>query len=132
MYLQLCRKSFVGTRLELLFLARCQSTQAPSFNSQYLPQLYHTSPKRHQQLRTCSVISFHHLFSPLVDRTICVIGFLDSIVATKQMAMRFGYPVSPNRELVALGAGNLLASLFPGCLPAAGSITRSVHPYRLP
>lgn len=40
------------------------------------------------------------------------------------MAMRFGYPVSPNRELVALGAGNLLGSLIPGAIPVAGSITR--------
>ncbi|KAJ7634760.1 sulfate anion transporter [Roridomyces roridus] len=56
---------------------------------------------------------------------ICVVGFLDSIVAAKQNASRFGYSVSPNRELVALGASNLAASFVPGTLPAFGSITRS-------
>ncbi|THH10374.1 hypothetical protein EW146_g8389 [Bondarzewia mesenterica] len=56
---------------------------------------------------------------------IVVIGFLDSIVAAKQNAARFGYSVSPNRELVALGAANLSASFIPGTLPAYGSITRS-------
>ncbi|KAG9086297.1 hypothetical protein FRC06_003162 [Ceratobasidium sp. 370] len=56
---------------------------------------------------------------------ISVVGYLDSIVAAKQNAGRFGYSISPNRELVALGAGNLMSSFFPGTLPAYGSITRS-------
>ncbi|KAI0087124.1 sulfate anion transporter [Irpex rosettiformis] len=56
---------------------------------------------------------------------IAVAGFLDSIVSAKQNAARYGYSISPNRELVALGAGNIVASFVPGTLPAAGSITRS-------
>ncbi|CDO72606.1 hypothetical protein BN946_scf184985.g25 [Trametes cinnabarina] len=56
---------------------------------------------------------------------ISVVGFLDSIVAAKQNASRFGYSISPNRELVALGAGNIAGSFIPGTLPAYGSITRS-------
>ncbi|KAF8957348.1 sulfate anion transporter [Flammula alnicola] len=56
---------------------------------------------------------------------IAVVGFLDSIVAAKQNAARFGYSISPNRELVALGAANLAGSFVPGTLPAFGSITRS-------
>lgn len=56
---------------------------------------------------------------------ISVIGFLDSIVAAKQAGLRFGYSVSPNRELVALGAANFAASFVPGTLPAFGSITRT-------
>ncbi|KAF8589481.1 hypothetical protein K439DRAFT_1628706 [Ramaria rubella] len=73
----------------------------------------------------------HSLNYKLFKRTastailISVIGFLDSIVAAKQNAVRFGYSISPNRELVALGAGNLAASFIPGTLPAYGSITRS-------
>ena len=55
---------------------------------------------------------------------IAVVGFLDSVVAAKQNAARFGYSISPNRELVALGAANLVASFVPGTLPAFGSITR--------
>jgi len=56
---------------------------------------------------------------------ISVVGFLDSIVAAKSNAARYGYSISPNRELVALGVGNLAGSFIPGTLPAFGSITRS-------
>ena len=62
----------------------------------------------------------------LIYRLIAVVGFLDSIVAAKQNAARFGYSISPNRELVALGAANLAGSFIPGTLPAFGSITRCV------
>ena len=55
---------------------------------------------------------------------ISVVGFLDSIAAAKQNGARFGYSISPNRELVALGVGNLVGSFVPGTLPAFGSITR--------
>lgn len=58
---------------------------------------------------------------------ISVIGFLDSIVSSKQNAAKYGYSISPNRELVALGAGNIAGSFIPGTLPAYGSITRSVY-----
>ncbi|THU89763.1 sulfate anion transporter [Dendrothele bispora CBS 962.96] len=54
-----------------------------------------------------------------------VVGYLDSMVAAKQAASRFGYTISPNRELVALGASNLAGSFVPGTLPAFGSITRT-------
>lgn len=63
----------------------------------------------------------YHASSSLIS----VIGFFDSIVSAKQNASRFGYSISPNRELVALGAGNLVGSFIPGTLPAYGSITRS-------
>ncbi|KAF5375547.1 hypothetical protein D9615_009135 [Tricholomella constricta] len=56
---------------------------------------------------------------------ISIVGFLDSIVAAKQNSARFGYGISPNRELVALGVANLAGSFIPGTLPAYGSITRS-------
>ncbi|KAH9976090.1 sulfate anion transporter [Lactifluus volemus] len=56
---------------------------------------------------------------------ISIIGFLDSIVAAKQNAARYSYSISPNRELVALGAANLTGAFVPGTLPAYGSITRS-------
>lgn len=61
---------------------------------------------------------------------ISIIGYLDSIVAAKQSGARFGYSVSPNRELVALGAANLVGSFIPGTLPAYGSITRYSDHYR--
>lgn len=57
---------------------------------------------------------------------IVVIGYLDSIVAAKQNAAKFGYSISPNRELVALGSANIVGSFVPGLLPAFGSITRYI------
>ncbi|ORY73400.1 sulfate transporter family-domain-containing protein [Leucosporidium creatinivorum] len=56
---------------------------------------------------------------------IAVLGFLDSIVGAKDSASKFDYPISPNRELVAIGAANLATSLVSGTLPGYGSITRS-------
>ena len=61
-----------------------------------------------------------------LSRVCVIVGFLDSIVAAKQNAGLYGYSISPNRELVALGAGNLVGSFVPGTLPAFGSITRWV------
>lgn len=77
------------------------------------------------QLCTCSLLwSSCCLANHVLFRLISVVGFLDSIVAAKQNAGRFGYTISPNRELVALGAGNIIGSFVPGTLPAYGSITR--------
>ncbi|BGP52635.1 hypothetical protein JCM8202_004835 [Rhodotorula sphaerocarpa] len=56
---------------------------------------------------------------------IAVLGFLDSIVAAKDMASKYDYPISPNRELCALGFANLCNSLCRGSLMGFGSITRS-------
>lgn len=53
-----------------------------------------------------------------------ILGYLDSIVAAKQAATRYQYSISANRELVALGAGNIVSSFIPGSLPAYGSLTR--------
>lgn len=55
-----------------------------------------------------------------------VVGVVDSMVAARENATKYGYPVSPNRELVALGASNLAASLVTatGTLPIFGSLTR--------
>ncbi|WVN84882.1 uncharacterized protein L203_100018 [Cryptococcus depauperatus CBS 7841] len=56
-----------------------------------------------------------------------VVGVVDSIVAARENASKYGYAVSPNRELVALGAANLSASFIvgTGAVPVFGSITRS-------
>lgn len=55
-----------------------------------------------------------------------VVGVVDSMVAARENAAKYGYPVSPNRELVALGASNLAASVITGCgtFPIFGSLTR--------
>ncbi|KAJ3101434.1 Solute carrier 26 [Phlyctochytrium planicorne] len=55
---------------------------------------------------------------------ISVIGFVESIVVAKTYATKHNYGVSPNRELVALGAANTIGSFF-GAWPAFGSLGRS-------
>ncbi|KAH8923288.1 sulfate permease [Atractiella rhizophila] len=57
--------------------------------------------------------------------TISLLGFLDGIVAAKQNSAIYEYPISPNRELVAIGAANVVVSFVSGCIPSYGSITRS-------
>ncbi|GFZ42489.1 hypothetical protein JCM24511_00204 [Saitozyma sp. JCM 24511] len=56
-----------------------------------------------------------------------VVGIVDSVVAARENGSKYGYAVSPNRELVALGTANLGASLMAatGAVPVFGSITRS-------
>ncbi|WOO80799.1 Putative sulfate transporter [Vanrija pseudolonga] len=56
-----------------------------------------------------------------------VVGVVDSMVAAKENSTKYGYPVSPNRELVALGSANLVASCITltGTVPIFGSLTRS-------
>ena len=55
-----------------------------------------------------------------------IAGYLDSIVSAKQNSGCFGYSISPNHKLVALGASNVLGSFVPGTLPTFGSIARFV------
>ncbi|KAI9632716.1 sulfate transporter family-domain-containing protein [Dioszegia hungarica] len=56
-----------------------------------------------------------------------VVGMVDSIVAARENGSKYGYAVGPNRELVALGAANLVSSCMvaTGSIPIFGSITRS-------
>ncbi|KAJ1554428.1 Solute carrier 26, partial [Nowakowskiella sp. JEL0078] len=55
---------------------------------------------------------------------IAIIGFVESIAVAKTYASKNGYSISPNRELVALGTGNILSSIGGGW-PAFGSLGRS-------
>jgi MFS superfamily sulfate permease-like transporter len=52
------------------------------------------------------------------------VGFVESIVAVKIYASKHNYSISPNRELVAMGAANFIGSFF-HTYPAFGSLTRS-------
>lgn len=56
--------------------------------------------------------------------SIAILGFVDSGLVSKLYAQRRGYFVSSNRELVALGASNVVGSMF-GAFPGYGSLTRT-------
>ncbi|KAH8550469.1 sulfate transporter family-domain-containing protein [Umbelopsis sp. PMI_123] len=55
---------------------------------------------------------------------ISMIGFVESIVISKTFSSKHNYTVSANRELVAMGAANIMGGLFQG-IPAFGSVARS-------
>ncbi|KAJ1563134.1 hypothetical protein HK405_013960 [Cladochytrium tenue] len=55
---------------------------------------------------------------------ISVIGFVESIAVAKTHATKYNYSMSPNHELVAIGAANVLGSVFGGW-PAFVSLGRS-------
>lgn len=63
-------------------------------------------------------------FLTLSSILISVIGFVESIAAAKIFSAKYHYPVSPNRELVAIGTANIISSFFGG-YPAFGSLGRS-------
>lgn len=67
-----------------------------------------------------------NLFSSLtsVSFIIAILGFFESITASKGLAKLSSFRVSANRELVALGCINLAGSTF-GMLPAFGGYGRS-------
>lgn len=53
-----------------------------------------------------------------------ILGYFDSVIAKKNLGSRFNYNVSANRELVALGATNVVVSILGG-MPAFGALGRS-------
>lgn len=53
-----------------------------------------------------------------------MLGFFESTTALKSLGSRYDLPISSNRELVALGAINVVGCVF-GCLPAFGGYGRS-------
>ncbi|ORZ04832.1 sulfate transporter family-domain-containing protein [Lobosporangium transversale] len=67
-------------------------------------------------------VSVRSLFGTSV--LISIIGFVESIVISKQYANKHNYTVSPNRELVAMGIANIFGGLFQA-IPAFGSLSRS-------
>ena len=56
--------------------------------------------------------------------TIALISFMEAIASAKRLAVRHGYEVDANRELVGIGAANMVAG-FSGGYPIAGSFSRS-------
>jgi sulfate permease, SulP family len=56
--------------------------------------------------------------------TIAAVGFMESISVGRMFSKKFGYDIQPNRELLALGAANLVGGLFQG-YPVDGGLSRS-------
>ena len=56
---------------------------------------------------------------------ISLVGFVESVSVAQSLALRRGQRISPDRELLGIGAANI-ASAFSGCYPVAGGFARSV------
>lgn len=53
-----------------------------------------------------------------------LLGMLEAVTITKTLATRSGQRIDPNRELIAMGVGNLTATTF-GAMPGSASFVRS-------
>jgi sulfate transporter 4 len=56
--------------------------------------------------------------------TITLVGLMESIAISRQLAKRHGYKINPRMELSALGLSNLASAMFSG-YPTTGSFSRS-------
>ena len=60
---------------------------------------------------------------------ICFVGYMESVSVAKYVATRAGHKIDSNRELLGLGAANLVASLFSG-YPVTGGLSRTAVAYQ--
>eukprot|EP01135_Chromosphaera_perkinsii_P010566 Nk52_evm4s2171 gene=Nk52_evmTU4s2171 len=65
---------------------------------------------------------FHDLLGTAI--IITVVGFVESLAAGKIYSAKYNYPLSANRELVAMGMANVVGAFF-GTYPVFGSLARS-------
>mmetsp|Transcript_21792 Transcript_21792/g.70505 ORF Transcript_21792/g.70505 Transcript_21792/m.70505 type:complete len:827 (-) Transcript_21792:116-2596(-) len=56
--------------------------------------------------------------------SVALIGYMESIAISKNLASQHGYPINAGQELLALGAANIVGSCF-SCYPVTGSFSRS-------
>ena len=56
--------------------------------------------------------------------TVALVQFMKDVSLGRIFAKRHGYTIDPNRELIGVGAGNFVGSLFQS-IPASGSFSRS-------
>ena len=74
------------------------------------------------ELWTVNVSDLNSLLPTAV--TLALVQFMNSVSLGRVFATRHGYTVDANRELIGVGAGNFLGSLFQS-IPASGSFSRS-------
>lgn len=65
---------------------------------------------------------FYHLFIDTLS--IAIISYMCSIAMAKRLAIKEGYRIRPNQELLALGVSNVIGSFFQG-MPSTGGLSRT-------
>lgn len=71
------------------------------------------------------VIETDRLYHIIIDTlSIAIISYMSSIAMAKRLAIKEGYRIRPNQELIALGFSNLVGSFFQS-MPATGGLSRT-------
>jgi MFS superfamily sulfate permease-like transporter len=71
------------------------------------------------------IIETDRLYHIVIDTlSIAIISYMSSIAMAKRLAIKEGYRIRPNQELIALGISNLVGSFF-GSMPATGGLSRT-------
>ncbi|KAE9338972.1 hypothetical protein PF008_g11790 [Phytophthora fragariae] len=83
------------------------------------------SPKRPWYGLSTNIIEADRLYHLFIDTlSIAIISYMCSIAMAKRLAIKEGYRIRPNQELIALGFSNLVGSFFQG-MPSTGGLSRT-------
>ncbi|CAH0485178.1 unnamed protein product [Peronospora farinosa] len=82
-------------------------------------------PKRPWYGLSTSIIEADRLYHLFIDTlSIAIISYMCSVAMAKRLAIKEGYRIRPNQELIALGFSNLVGSFFQG-MPSTGGLSRT-------
>eukprot|EP00644_Phytophthora_capsici_P009134 jgi/Phyca11/504224/fgenesh2_kg.PHYCAscaffold_6_\ len=83
------------------------------------------SPKRPWYGLTEDIIEADRLYHLFIDTlSIAIISYMCSVAMAKRLAIKEGYRIRPNQELIALGFSNLVGAFFQG-MPSTGGLSRT-------
>ncbi|OWZ21599.1 Sulfate Permease [Phytophthora megakarya] len=83
------------------------------------------SPKRPWYGLSENIIEADRLYHLFIDTlSIAIISYMCSVAMAKRLAIKEGYRIRPNQELIALGFSNLVGSFFQG-MPSTGGLSRT-------
>ncbi|KAG2770753.1 hypothetical protein JG687_00014369 [Phytophthora cactorum] len=83
------------------------------------------APKRPWYGFSENIIDADRLYHLFIDTlSIAIISYMCSVAMAKRLAIKEGYRIRPNQELIALGFSNLVGSFFQG-MPSTGGLSRT-------
>ncbi|KAG6617438.1 Sulfate Permease (SulP) Family [Phytophthora cinnamomi] len=83
------------------------------------------SPTRPWYGLSTNIIEADRLYHLFIDTlSIAIISYMCSVAMAKRLAIKEGYRIRPNQELIALGFSNLVGSFFQG-MPSTGGLSRT-------
>jgi MFS superfamily sulfate permease-like transporter len=83
------------------------------------------APKRPWYGLSDNIIEADRLYHLFIDTlSIAIISYMCSVAMAKRLAIKEGYRIRPNQELIALGFSNLVGSFFQG-MPSTGGLSRT-------